>query len=61
MRIRSSSLLVTLLALGCAQSVEEDPALRVDNLSSTNLVVGETVDFYGHGFLRGDNGTTRLR
>lgn len=60
MRIRTGSL-VALLALGCAQSVEQEATLRVDDISATNLVVGETVDFYGHGFLQGADGTTRLR
>lgn len=54
-------ILATFLAAGCAESVEEDAALRIDGLSSTDLVVGETVDFYGHGFLEGDDGSTRLR
>ncbi len=48
-------------ALGCAEDMAEDAHLRVDDISSSEVVVGETLDFYGHGFLGGDEGSTRLR
>ena len=50
-------------ATGCADPQEsEDPTTpQVEALSATDVVVGETVEFYGRNFLHGDEGRTRLR
>ncbi|MCB9537747.1 MAG: hypothetical protein H6704_15960 [Myxococcales bacterium] len=50
-------------ATGCADPQEsEDPTTpQVEALSATDVVVGETVEFYGRNFLHGDEGSTRLR
>ena len=53
--------LVALAASGCAEKMDEEADLRVDEISSAEVVVGETVEFYGQGFLGGSDGTTRLR
>jgi hypothetical protein len=56
---------VALLATGlaaCADGPRADSdGPRVTGVSKKRVVVGETLEFYGHGFLNGDAGTTRLR
>lgn len=57
------TLLIGLLVLaGCAdEKAPEGEAPRLTAISSQNLVIGETVEFYGEDLLIEGDGTTRLR
>ncbi len=53
--------LAALAGCGGADDADEPTAPALTGLSSSEVVVGETVDFYGRNFLHGEDGSTRLR
>ena len=62
-RINPLSLLFSLLMLGaagCMGVTSDESTLKVDSVSSELVVLGQTLEFYGEGFLRNEEGKTRL-
>ncbi|MEE2645326.1 MAG: hypothetical protein VYD19_10370, partial [Myxococcota bacterium] len=51
---------LALAAVGCMGDDREDASIKLDAISSETVVLGQTLEFYGYGFLRETEGRTRL-
>lgn len=48
-------------AVGCADTPQAVNGPTITAISTNSLVLGETIEFFGHDFLHDDGGTTRVR